>query len=255
MWGLFITLLEFRKRLHCGASEKFVLVKRTILRSRHSLTKTPRARDKITAAFALILCGAVVTFSTSIMAAEYRVEELIPPSPTRGVNGMEFDQTGQLIVSTMAGQEIYGIDVDSGRTETLVGAPDGLGDGLAIGPDGTIAWTALPMAEIRALRPGEEVVVLATQLPGINSIKFSRDGRLYAAQVRAGDGLYEIDLNGEKPPRLVAEGMDCPNAELCGLNSFDIDDDNILYGPLLATGRVVKIDLSRGAVSLFAGGF
>ena len=62
-------------------------------------------------------------------AAEYRVEPLIPPGPIRGVNGMEFDQAGRLIVSSMAGAEIYRIDVANGETETLVGPPAGLGDG------------------------------------------------------------------------------------------------------------------------------
>ena len=38
--------------------------------------------------------------------AEYTVEPLITDSPIHGVNGMEFDQDGYLIVSSMAGAEI-----------------------------------------------------------------------------------------------------------------------------------------------------
>ncbi len=204
---------------------------------------------------AATLIGSVVLSSASALGAEYRVESLIPHSPVHGVNGMEFDHAGRLIVSSMAGAEIYRIDVATGKTETLVGPPAGLGDGLAIAPDGTIAWTALPAGEVRALRPDGEIAVLATDLPGINSINFNGAGRLYAAQVRAGDGLYEIDVNGEQPPALVARGMDCPTDELCGLNSFDISADNILYGPLMAGGVVVRIDLDTGAVSEVAEGF
>ena len=197
----------------------------------------------------------MVAIATDGFAAEYLVESLIPDSPIHGVNGMEFDSDGYLIVSSMAGAEIYRIDVQSGETTTLVGAPEGLGDGLAIGLDGTIAWTALPAGEIRALRPNGQIVVLASGLDGINSIKFGHDGRLYAAQVRADDAVYEIDLDGDKAVRRITRGMDCPAEELCGLNSFDISDGNVLYGPLMASGAVVRIDLDDGHFSELASGF
>jgi sugar lactone lactonase YvrE len=208
-------------------------------------------REQFTKA-AVAVCLAGLTVGCADTA--YRVERLIPDSPVHGVNGMEFDSDGYLIASSMAGAEIYRIDVQTGQTETLVSAPQGLGDGLAIGPDGTMAWTALPAAEVRALRPDGEIVVLASGLSGINSIKFSRDGKLYAAQVRADDAVYEIDVNGEKPARLVARGMDCPADALCGLNSFDISDSNILYGPLMASGAITRIDLDDGKFSEAASG-
>jgi sugar lactone lactonase YvrE len=195
------------------------------------------------------------TTSAASADSDYLIEHVLPASPIHGANGMEFDAEGKLIVSTMAGAEIYRINVTTGESETLVAAPHGLGDGLAVGPDGTVAWTALPAGEVRALRPNGEIVVLASGIERVNSIKFAKDGRLYAAQVSAGDSLYEIDIAGEKPARLIAQGMDCPADLLCGLNSFDITDGNVLYGPLMAKGTIVKIDLSTGVVAEVAQGF
>ena len=49
---------------------------------------------------------------------------------------------------------------------------------------------------------------LASGLPGVNSIAFTRDGkRLFVGQVFMGDGMWEIDLAGSAAPRLVASGQ------------------------------------------------
>ncbi len=48
-----------------------------------------------------------------------------------------------------------------------------------------------------------------TQLsPGVNPITFSEDGRLFVGQCLLGDSSYELDPEGMKEPRLIAEGLE-----------------------------------------------
>ncbi len=192
---------------------------------------------------------ALTAFSPAPRPAEiYDVEVLTTPAPLKGANGMEFNADGDLIVASMAGQSLYKVDVATGAVEVLVGPPKGIADDIAIGPGGMLAWTSLPQGIVRGLAPSGQVQDLATGLPGINSINFSQDGRLFAAQFGPGGGnLYEIDTAGQAPPRLVKE-------RIGSLNGFEINQDNILFGPLVQRGKVVRIDLDTGAMTEIASG-
>jgi sugar lactone lactonase YvrE len=192
---------------------------------------------------------ALLAFRPAAEAAEYTVENLIPDAPLHGANGMHFNADGELIAGSMMGGTIFKLDVQSGAVETLVGPPRGIADDLTIGPDGLIVWTTMPLGIVHAMRPGGKVYKIATGLPLINSVYFTRDGRLFAAQVTEDTGnLYELDPSGEKPPRVALEG-------LAGLNGFEITDDDILYGPLMNAGTLIRIDLKTMAVTEVAGGF
>ena len=91
--------------------------------------------------------------------------------------------------------------------------------------------------------------VVAKDLPGLNSLDFDRrNGKLYASQVFLGDALWEIDVAGQKPPRLIKKDMG-------GFNGFEVGPDGMLYGPLWFKGQVVKIDPSNGAMTVIADGF
>ncbi len=91
--------------------------------------------------------------------------------------------------------------------------------------------------------------VVAKDLPGLNSLDFDRrNGKLYASQVFLGDALWEIDVAGQKPPRLIKKDMG-------GFNGFEVGPDGLLYGPLWFKGQVVKIDPSNGAMAVIADGF
>jgi sugar lactone lactonase YvrE len=109
-----------------------------------------------------------------------------------------------------------------------------------------MVWTALPVGEIRALKPGGEPYVLAAKLPLINPVNYTRDGRLFAAQIGL-DRFLEIDTTGIEPPRLIAKGIG-------HLNSFEINSDDQLYGPLAGIGTVARIDLASGEVTPVAEG-
>jgi sugar lactone lactonase YvrE len=209
------------------------------------LQNDPRMNNK---SVLVTLLGLAALWS-STAAAQYRVETLRPPAALHGANGMHFNADGQLIVGSMMSGTISKVDINSGSVEIIVPAPLGIADDLAIGPDGLIVWTSMPMGIVHALAPGGKVQKLATGLPLINSIYFTRDGRLFAAQVTENEGdLYELDPTGRQPPRVVLK-------DLPGLNGFEITDDDILYGPLMNAGKVVRIDLKTLELTEIADGF
>jgi len=179
----------------------------------------------------------------------WQVENLLADTPLHGANGMEFDADGRLIGGSMMSGTIFYLDTETGQVETIVPAPHGLADDLAIGPDGLVVWTATPMGIVFARGTDGKIRTIAKGLPMINSINFSADGRLYAAQVTETTGhLYELDPEGIDAPRIVV-------ADLPGLNGFEITSDDQLYGPLMHTGEIVRIDLATGDWTVVADGF
>ena len=121
---------------------------------------------------------------------------------------------------------------------------------MAFAPDGRLVWTALVAGEIRALQTDGTVTTVVSDYPLINPVYFTTDGRLFAAQIGF-DRLYEfpvdegLALNGE--PRLVA-------SKIGNLNSFEINDNNTLYGPLVNNSEVAEIDIETGDVTSIGGG-
>jgi len=111
-----------------------------------------------------------------------------------------------------------------------------------------MAWTAFLTGDLYSRKGDGPVKKLASGLPGINSLAYRKDGRLYATQVFLGDALYEIDVEGVKPPRKIMEKMG-------GLNGFEFGPDDRLYGPLWFKGQVAKIDVDNAELSVVADGF
>lgn len=178
----------------------------------------------------------------------YTVETLVPGSAMHGVHGLAFGADGALYGASLIGQSIYRIDIETGVVTTEVGPPDGNGDDVAFAPDGTMAWTAALTNSIMARTPDGDIKPLATGIPGVNSIWYTDDGRLFFTTIFAGDALYEADPTGATPPRQIAD-------RLGGLNGFDITDDDQLYGPLFFKGKVIKLDLATGEMEDVADGF
>jgi outer membrane protein assembly factor BamB len=54
-----------------------------------------------------------------------------------------------------------------------------------------------------------------------------------------GDALWEIDVTGKAPPRLIKK-------DLGGLNGFEVGPDGMIYGPLWFKGQVVKVNPANG---------
>lgn len=178
---------------------------------------------------------------------------LVPPAVMHAVEGIAFGNDGLLYGTSVHGQSVYRIDPRSGLVTVAIGAPAGEADDVAIGPPGTpvegvFAWTAQRSGEIRIERPGGVPEVAMPAVPRVNPIAFDGKGRLFMAQVGAGDdSLWEIDLVGGKAPRRVAHDQG-------RLNGFGFAPDGRLYAPLFGTDRLVSIDVDSGVFTTVASG-
>lgn len=179
---------------------------------------------------------------------EYTQEAVTGPSPFHGIHGITVTKEGKILAGSVVGRAIYEIDRDTGATSIFEGSPEGMADDLEEGPDGTLAWTAFLDGKVYARKPDGTLLTLAEGLPGLNSLAWTDDGRLYATQVFLGDALYELDPSGENPPRKIMSGMG-------GLNGFDFGPDGKLYGPLWFKGQVARVDVETGTLEVVAEGF
>ena len=193
--------------------------------------------------------AAIVLGSTAGASAQtYEVTKLVPGSAFHGVHGLGIDKSGRLFAGSVAGAALYEVDRNNGTAKIAVPSPEGMSDDIAFAPDGTMAWTAFLTGDLYSRKGDGPVKKLASGLPGINSLAFRKDGRLYATQVFLGDALYEIDVEGVKPPRKIMEKMG-------GLNGFEFGPDDMLYGPLWFKGQVAKVDVDKAELSVVADGF
>ncbi|MDA0820995.1 MAG: PQQ-binding-like beta-propeller repeat protein [Proteobacteria bacterium] len=178
----------------------------------------------------------------------YLVQFLISGSDFLSIHGLTFDAKDNLYVGSVMGQAIYQVDVDTADVSVFVSPPQGMADDLEFGPDGTAVWSSILTGKVHARRPDGTVYRVADNLPGVNAVAFHPDGRLFVTQILWGDALWELDINGIKPPRKV-------RADLGYLNGFDFDHDGFLYGPLNLKGEVVRMDVDSGEIKTLATGF
>ncbi len=168
-------------------------------------------------------------------------QALVAPSNFKGVHGLAIDKQDRLLAGSVVGMSITQVDVKTGKGTVLVGAPQGQADDIAIGPKGEMAWTSFLQGVVR-IRDNDTapIRVIAKDLPGINSLDFDKkSGKLYASQVFLGDALWEIDVNGVVPPRLIKKDMG-------GLNGFEVGADGWIMGPLWFKGHIVKVNPADG---------
>ncbi len=194
------------------------------------------------------LTAAALSISTAATAAEWQVDHLVPGGPFKGIHGLGVGPDGLIYVGSVVGQTLHTVDPRSGKTGVFVPPTAGLADDVEFGPDGTIFWTGFSNGTLDARSPGSGTRVIASGLPGLNSLSMDAKGRLFATQVFAGDALWEMDPAGKKPPRLVMKDMG-------GLNGFDFGPDGRLCGPLWFKKQVVCIDVDTAAIEVVAEGF
>lgn len=178
----------------------------------------------------------------------WKREWLVPGGPFHGVHGLVFDADGRLLAGSVVGASIHEVDPETGAVSLFRGPPEGMADDIAVGPDGSLAWTGFLTGEVRVQRPGAEPVVVARNHPGANSIDFTEDGRLFFTRVFLGDALFEADPDGREPARQLM-------ADLGGLNGFDFGSDGRLYGPLWFRGAIARIDVDAETLEVVATGF
>jgi len=191
--------------------------------------------------FALAGCAGAPTRPAGWMPAE----ALVAPSSFAGVHGLAIDAKGRLLAGSVVGSSMWEVDRRTGAARVFIPAMEGQADDIAIGPKGELAWTSYLQGVLRYRASDDAPIrVLAKDLPGINSLDFDRrNGKLYASQVFLGDALWEIDVNGVAPPRLIKKDMG-------GFNGFEVGPDGMLYGPLWFKHQVVKIDPADGALTV-----
>ncbi|MEH2529753.1 sugar lactone lactonase YvrE [Bradyrhizobium sp. AZCC 1588] len=197
---------------------------------------------------AAIVAAIAFGYAAGASAQTYEVTKLVPGSAFHGVHGLGIDKSGRLFAGSVAGAALYEVDRANGTAKIAVPSPEGMSDDIAFAPDGTMAWTAFLTGDLYSRKGDGPVKKLASGLPGINSLAFRKDGRLYATQVFLGDALYEIDVEGAKPPRKIMEKMG-------GLNGFEFGPDDRLYGPLWFKGQVARVDVDKADLSVVADGF
>ncbi|MEY9181559.1 sugar lactone lactonase YvrE [Bradyrhizobium sp. USDA 326] len=202
-----------------------------------------------------LACAALVAalFSATSLSAEtlpaiWEVTKLVPGSAFHGVHGLAVDKAGHLFAGSVAGAALYEVDLAGSSAKVAIPAPVGMADDIAFAPDGTMAWTGFLAGDLYARKGDGPIRQLASGLPGINSLAFRKDGRLYATTVFLGDALYEIDVEGVKPPRQIMEKMG-------GLNGFEFGPDDKLYGPLWFKGQIARIDVDNAELTVVADGF
>lgn len=198
-----------------------------------------------------LACAAfVVAFfsTTSAFAENWEVTKLVEGSAFHGVHGLAIDKAGRLFAGSVAGAALYEVDIAGGNAKVAIPAPIGMADDIAFASDGTMAWTGFLAGDLYSRKGDGPIKKLASGLPGINSLAFRKDGRLYATTVFLGDTLYEIDVDGVKPPRQIMEKMG-------GLNGFEFGPDDKLYGPLWFKGQIAKIDVDKAELTVVADGF
>ncbi|MFC1651400.1 SMP-30/gluconolactonase/LRE family protein [Candidatus Latescibacterota bacterium] len=190
------------------------------------------------------------SFNTTIPTVvdpRYEIQILVPGSHFHGIHGITFDSEDNLYAGSVFGQSIYTVDVNSGDVREYIGPPLGMADDLEFGPDGRIYYTSFSLGKLHCKSADGKVIELADGLPGINSLAFNHEGRLFASQLFYEDTLCEIDLSGEKKTRMIIEKPG-------GLNGFDFGPDNKLYGPLQSKGAIGRIDVETGKMEVVAEG-
>ena len=195
------------------------------------------------------VCLTLALLLAAPAAEAQTITKLVPGSAFHGVHGIRFSPSGELYAGSVAGQTLYAVNVETGAVRIVEGPPRGMADDIAFGPGGQVVWTAISDNTVYTRRGDGPVEVLAKDMPGANSVAVSRDGkRLFLGQVFAGDGVWELDFAGVKPPRRIT-------GPVGGFNSFSVGPDGALYGPLWFKGQIARIDPDTGQVSVVAEGF
>ncbi len=190
----------------------------------------------------------VASVSAAPVSDTHTITRLVPASVFHGVHGLAFDRNDVLYAGSVVGQSVYRVDTRSGEVETVVGPPQGMADDIVFLSDGAMVWTAISQGVVRARTPDGRIHEIA-KLASINSINARKsDGRLFAGQVFGGDGVWELDPTGARPPRSVLKDPG-------GFNGFDIGPDGMLYGPLWFKHQVVRIHPDTGELKVIADGF
>src|SRR6266545_1882669 len=171
-----------------------------------------------------VLLSTISALPASAAASEPNEPVLARGAALHGANGVMFDRHDRLHIASVAGREIVVMDPQTGAILDRLGPAQGVEgpDDLTFGPDGALYWTSFFTGAVGRRAPDGTSTTIAQLPPGVGAITFSSDGRLFVALVALddplADALYELDPNGARTPRLIAE-------RLGGLNAMDFGPD------------------------------
>ena len=208
----------------------------------------------ITTNYLRLLFPACLVLSLSLIslplhAADTNTRTLVTGAAFHGSNGIRLSPQGLVYVASAVGSRIDVLDPASGKRLRSLGPKQGVWgpDDLAFGPEGALYWTAFFTGEVARLNGEGQAEIIARVGEGVNAISFSDEGRLFVSRVFLADELYEIDLKGMQPPRLIRQGMG-------GLNAMDFGADGQLYGPLWFKGQIARINVDSGELTVITDG-
>lgn len=163
-------------------------------------------------------------------------------------NGIYFNARDELFVTSVVGRSITQLDPRNGCVINRLGPEQGIEspDDLIFDSAGNLYWTAFLTGEVLRLTPDGEKSTVAKLGRGVNAITLSADeSKLYVSRIFLADDVWEIDLKGTNPPRLLAQNLG-------GFNGMDMGPDGRLYGPLWYHGQVASIDTATGTIEIVA---
>jgi sugar lactone lactonase YvrE len=183
------------------------------------------------------------TKAIKVVDPAYKAALVVPGTPLRASNGMNFDDEGNLLVAHISSSRISKINVDTGAITTLVDFERGVlrADDLTSDGKGTI-WTScsgIGGESIFKIDKQGKITILYSGFSGVNGIQYNRrTGRLFMGQFASGNGLYEIDPDGAKPARLVTSKFGYTNAM-----DFDKENNILLTVP---GGKIAVVNPDTG---------
>lgn len=202
---------------------------------------------------AVVLSACAASPGPDTQSDSVKVTTLVSGSVMQAVEGIDLGADGMIYGTSIHGQAVYRINPATGYVDKAVSDPEGEADDVAYGPAGTpvegvLAWTAQRSGELRAKRPGGKPEVVLPNAPRVNPVAFNKEGRLFTAQSGAGDdALWEIDMIGNEPPRVVAKGKG-------RLNGFGFGPDGRLYAPWFGEDKLFAIDVDTGEFTVITEG-
>jgi sugar lactone lactonase YvrE len=161
---------------------------------------------------------------------------------------VRFTTSGDFWMVDGFGSDFVRMDPSTGQVFEII---EGAGGAAAfwVEDDGTIYYPGAFSGSIYKRTPDGEVILLAAMGTNVDGMEMSPDGRLFVSSLFVINALWEIDTEGNQPPRKVVD--------VGGLDAFAFGPDGYLYAPdwLAGTGNILKIDVDSGWVEVFTGGF
>jgi len=173
------------------------------------------------------------------------LEVVFPATPLRGANGLACFER-RVAVAEALGNRVVLLSADAALEP--VELPAGLSgpDDLLRDSVGALVVTATRSGEVWRRAPGGGWSKLASDLPGVNAVAQTTDGRLFVSTCAPGGELYEISATGGTPRR-IASGLGCADAMVA-------DGAGTLVAPLVDRGSVVRISVDHGSSTTIASG-